>query len=211
MSSLQVSRTGRSYKIISGPDQTFGYNIRQAFASLTRLLSLAELSMAINRNQILRLAFIVAIFATTSTGQEVPSEKAKDIVVDKTKFSDLYPSVWFSPSTGEITSLKEKSEVPPEKKYKIWIEPGDPEFALLPDSKVKDAGFQLLGYGEKTFNEAATPKTLELSPELTKLLRDSGGAKLPVFYFKTGDDKCFLMITSVDKEKEVIRFRWRLE
>jgi len=36
-------------------------------------------------------------------------------------------SVWFSPSTGEITGTLQ-SETPPEEKYIYWIEPDDPEF-----------------------------------------------------------------------------------
>ena len=55
----------------------------------------------------------------TITGGEIDKDLTKqisDIVVDKSKFSEVYPAVGFSPATGEIVSLKERSERPPEEK-----------------------------------------------------------------------------------------------
>lgn len=135
----------------------------------------------------------------------------KTFRVDKTKFSKIYPAVWFSPSTGEITSLKTKSEIPPEKKYEIWIEPNDPEFGWNPDQKPKDVGFVLIGKGEEVFKNPVLPKDrkIRFKLKITKLMKKTQGAEKLVFYCKAKNSTCVIMVTAMDKKKSIIEFTWR--
>ena len=137
------------------------------------------------------------------------AEAGKSIVVDKTRFSDVYPAVWFSPSTGEIAPLKERSEVPPGKQYEIWIEPDDPEFGYNPEGKPKGVGFALLGKGEEVFRNPKIPEKWKLDLKLTHLMKEPQGSDGLVFYCKGKASECLIMVTAMDSKEQVIRFRWR--
>ena len=138
------------------------------------------------------------------------AEDGKTVRVDETKFSDLYPAVWFSPSTGEIAALKERSEVPPEEKYEIWIEPDDPEFGYNPDKKPMGVGFALIGKGTDAFKAPKIPDNPKLALKLTQLMKEADAKEQPVFYCKSKTSACLIMITSMDSKKRVIQFQWRL-
>ena len=135
---------------------------------------------------------------------------SKTIQVDETKFSDVYPAVWFSPSTGEIAPLKEKSETPPEKKYEIWIEPSDPEFGYNPDKKPVDVGFVLIGRGPEVFKSPKIPTQLNLKLKITHLMEERQAHEQFVFFCKAKTSTCLIMVTSMDSKEQVIRFKWRL-
>lgn len=137
------------------------------------------------------------------------SDIGKAIVVDKSKFSEIYPAVWFSPSTGEITPLKKMSEVPPEAKYEIWIEPDDPEFGYNPEKEPKGVGFALLGKGLEVFKNPVIPEKPRLKLKLTHFMGKLQGSENPVFYCKAKTSECLIMITVMDKEEGIISFRWR--
>lgn len=146
--------------------------------------------------------------------EECPAASVKRILVNKTTFSDVYPAVWFSPSSGDISPLTENSETPPKKKYEIWIEPRDPEFAFGPGRERENVGFLLVGKGKNDFQSASIPDDAKLAKsKLAKRLSDlkklTAGGKLPVFYCKAANSECFIMITTLDTEKEMIGFRWR--
>jgi len=136
-------------------------------------------------------------------------DASKRIVVDESKFSDIYPAVWFSPSTGEITPLKERSETPPEEKYEIWIEPDDPEFGWNPDQKPSGVGFALIGKGTGDFVNPTIPKDPKLRLKITQHMKETQGAEQLVFYCKAKTSECLIMITAMDSKKEIIRFDWR--
>jgi hypothetical protein len=158
------------------------------------------------------MKFLTVLFCVACGVNAFPEAKGvKDIVVDESKFSDIYPAVWFSPSTGEIAPLKEKSEVPPEKKYEIWIEPDDPEFAFLhdPRKKPKDIGFVLLGEGPKLFEHPKIPEQPKFELDIRRRIRNVHDTDGLVFYCKGRTGECLLLITVVDKKKRVIKFRWR--
>jgi hypothetical protein len=136
--------------------------------------------------------------------------KPRDITVDKSAFSDIYPAVWFSPSTGEITPLKERSEKPPEEKYEIWIEPNDPEFGYNPDLKPQGVGFALLGKGEAIFSDPQIPEKPRIKLKITNLMQPSQGPENLVFFCQAKSCQCVIMVTAMDPKKQIIRFRWRL-
>jgi len=141
------------------------------------------------------------------------ADEGRSIRVDETKFSKIYPAVWFSPSTGEIAPLKEKSEVPPEDKFEIWIEPGDPEFGYNPDKKdktPKPVGFALVGKGPDFFKKPDIPDDLPLDLKITHLVKENQAQEQLVFYCRAKTSTCLIMITSMDKKESVIQFQWRL-
>jgi hypothetical protein len=156
----------------------------------------------------MRVAALVACVASIPTFAQAP-DASKAVVVDKGKFSDVYPAVWFSPSTGEIMPLKNRSEIPPEDKYEIWIEPDDPEFGWNPDQKPTGVGFALVGKGPEVFANPAIPKNPKLKLQITQLMKETQGAEQLVFYCKAKTSECVIMITAMDSKEEIIRFQWR--
>ncbi len=137
------------------------------------------------------------------------AEDSKSIVVDRSAFSDVYPAVWFSPSTGEIAPLKERSETPPAGKYEIWIEPSDPEFGYSPEMKPGDVGFALVGKGPEAFENPNIPVQPKLDLKITHLMEEQQGGDGLVFYCRAKTSECLIMITEMDSEAEVMRFKWR--
>ena len=137
------------------------------------------------------------------------AEDSKSIVVDRSAFSEVYPAVWFSPSTGEIAPLKERSETPPAGKYEIWIEPSDPEFGYFPEMKPGDVGFALVGKGAEVFENPTVPPQPKLDLKITHLMEAHEGGDGLVFYCRARTSECLIMITAMDEDKEVIRFKWR--
>ncbi len=137
--------------------------------------------------------------------------RSRKITVDKSRFSAVYPAVWFSPSTGEITAIKNKKkvEVPPEKKYEIWIEPDDPEFAFLRGRNPQQRGFVLIGKGRKAFENPEVPEDPTLSHDIDRSLMRKGPKDLPVYYCKAKNSACVIMITEVDSKKQVLSFEWK--
>ena len=114
----------------------------------------------------MKLSVFVACLVCVS-GLAGAADAEKVIVVDETRFSDIYPAVWFSPSTGEITPLKERSQNPPEEKYEIWIEPRDPEFGYNPDKKPLGVGFAEVGKGQAAFEAPELSRPLKLKLKIT--------------------------------------------
>lgn len=156
----------------------------------------------------MRLAALLVLLGFMST-VAVAAEDGKSIVVDKSKFSDIYPAVWFSPSTGELSPLKDKSEKPPAEQYEIWIEPHDPEFAFIPNG-THEVGFAALGGSSEVFTNAEIPDRPKLSRTLTELLKQTSGPGPHVFYCKGATCSCLIMITASDPEAGVMRFQWKL-
>jgi hypothetical protein len=136
----------------------------------------------------------------------------KVITVEKSKFSDVYPAVWFSPGTGEIVPIKERSEEPPEAKYEVWIEPRDPEFGFSSsrnEAEAKKIGFSLVGKGTEVFENTETWNAANLDRKLTYLTKATQGSEGLVFYCKGTSSSCLIMITEMDRKKEIISFRWK--
>jgi hypothetical protein len=150
---------------------------------------------------------MVPIFGFREGGGRVTA--SREITVDRSRFSKIYPAVWFSPSTGEITALKAKSEEPPEKKYEIWIEPNDPEFAFVKGAG-KEAGFVLLGYGEDAFRGSEVPRAPKPNKRLHHLVKEEDVKRKPVFYCRARSSTCLIMLTVMDKKAERIVFKWKL-
>lgn len=136
--------------------------------------------------------------------------KFSSVSVDKSKFSNVYPAVWFSPSTGEIAPLAEGSEMPPEEKYEIWIEPRDPEFGFNPGTKSEGGGFALLGQGDSLFEDPGITEGAKLTQDITHLMHESQGSDGLVFYCRARACECLVMITAMNSKEEVITFKWRL-
>ena len=148
---------------------------------------------------------LVAILFCVAT-LTIAADEGKTVSVDPTEFSEVYPAVWFSPSTGEITPLREKSERPPAQQYEIWIEPGDPEFGIMD----KGLGFALIGKGNDAFKNPSIPDEPSLKGAITHLMKKEQAPDHLVFYCKAKDSTCLIMVTTMDPKKEVLQFKWRL-
>ena len=98
-----------------------------------------------------------------STGFGKEALEGNTVTISPENFSDIYPAVWFCPDDATITGLKEKSEVPPHEKFRIWIEPSDPEFNIVPDKAKKGKkAFVYLGDGKQKYVKAS----LKILPRL---------------------------------------------
>ena len=140
---------------------------------------------------------------------DAPSPAAADapavkvVTISKEHFSDIYPAMWFSPSTGELSPLLEESEDPPAPQYECWVEPSDPEFAFLSKG---DIGFALLGAGDDAFAADLPDDVGELDRKLTNVL---GNKPLSVVYVKGEGGSCVIQILKWDPDNTTIQFKWR--
>ena len=142
---------------------------------------------------LISLLLAIEVFAEEAT---LPGKKVNITIKD---YSDIYPAVWFSPNDGSISGLIDKSENPPKPKFKIWIEPQDPEINGI-------GTFILLGHGEDAYNKA-TVKTKGKSKHC--LLGDDLLGEKPVFLFKDKQNTWVFIILSLNKKAKSILFVWR--
>ena len=149
----------------------------------------------------------VAQPATAPEPEPRPVAAAADTVVVVTiseeQFSEIYPAMWFSPSTGEVSPLLEESEDPPAPQYECWVEPRDPEFAFSSDEGV---GFAFVGKGDGAFEADPPDDVGEFSSELDDPL-DNG--RLPVFFVQGEGGSCLIQILKWDPDNSTIEFKWR--
>jgi uncharacterized membrane-anchored protein YhcB (DUF1043 family) len=153
----------------------------------------------------------VQIRAGNGSG-ESSSKNASAIVIDRDKFSELYPAVWFSPATGEVVPIDIGAERPPQEKYEIWIEPRDPEFRIgksATNNVGKEPGFAPVGKGSKIFEETRNWQAQTVEEDLAKLMRGSNGGEQPVFYCQGKTSACLIMITQWEPKSQIIGFRWK--
>jgi hypothetical protein len=136
-------------------------------------------------------------------------DDVRTIMISKAQFSEIYPAVWFSPSTGEIVELVEESDEPPAPKFECWVEPRDPEFAFADEDGVGFAGF---GEGDDKF-EMDPPAIDDLEGNLRDVIGRNPDpdalAGQPVFYVKGKLGDCMIQILKWDPENQVIEFKWR--
>jgi len=154
----------------------------------------------------LPIIWFVAGFGLLAEASPKAESGEKTVRIDSSKFSEIYPAVWFNPANGKTMGLEKRSEMPTKKKFMIWIEPGDPEF--VPGKGV--TGFRLLfaGYGAGKFTN---PKG-EFDPEATKKVFSSESyeaEKRPVLVIEYPGGKCAVMFTAVDRENSMMEFRWK--
>jgi beta-lactamase regulating signal transducer with metallopeptidase domain len=183
-----IAARGRFQRIAKDPEKSKGIQRDEtiAFVGISGKLTQEKLRQRLHRDREPYTGNTPAKKRNRPKEPNVEIKKTgKSVVVDKSKFSDLYPAVWFSPSTGEIAPLKVRSEKPPEEKYEIWIEPKDPEFRYLIDQKPGAVGFSLLGKGDRVFQKAIIPDKPELKPNILDLMKEADTAEKPVFYCKS--------------------------
>ena len=89
------------------------------------------------------------------------------ITIDKRSFSDIYPAVWFDPNSGTVYKITEESEKPPVAGAVVWIEPGDPEFAVGQGVE-EQVGMCVIGYGEEVFANPQLASMIARRMEKTK-------------------------------------------
>ena len=140
---------------------------------------------------------------------DAADDGVRTILISKAQFSDIYPAVWFSPSTGEIVELVERSDDPPAAKFECWVEPSDPEFAFSgEDDGVGFAGF---GSGDGNFEMDPPDGGVDLDDDLGDLLDDDPEilAGEPVFIVRGKQGSCMIQILKWDPDAQIIQFKWR--
>ena len=136
-----------------------------------------------------------------------PNNRTKLIEVAKENLSQLYPFVWFSPSTGEV--IPAQTEETPDARFECVIEPRVPEFCF--DSN-EEGNFSYAGEGIDAFTNPVYIENAENSHKLQLLEATVKVELLPVFYIKSFSTKtrCFIQLIAWDKDNEIISFRWRM-
>lgn len=157
--------------------------------------------------RIMKKAITCFILLLIATGCEQTND-IKTIEISKETVSSIYPAMWFSPSTGEVTTITTLSEIPPKSEFECWIEPQDPEFAFLDNAGI----FLYVGIGENSFTAPLYNENADNNRALNELMDTIDPDSFPIFYVKSFQSKtrCFIQIITWDTDSEVIRFRWRL-
>lgn len=157
------------------------------------------------------LICLIAAFSSSILWADAPA-KDKEITISKASFSNFYPAVWLNPGTGEISGAD--GEKPPKETLEIWLEPRDPEIQMAPGIKSDEklsVGFVSLGDGEDVFDAAYASS--DSQPEPGKFIKSIPKAEFlkpkTVFRYYGKSASCVLMIEEVDKENEVIKFKWK--
>lgn len=147
---------------------------------------------------------VLMMLSTSLAGEELPGKK---VSIGPENYSDIYPAVWFCPDDATFVPLKERSEIPPEARYRIWIEPSDPEFNTTPIEGSKGIShFIEIGTGEKTYKNAtgSTP-----GKKVKRLGSSNFEQDKPVFIYAEKKKKWAFIILSTDRKKQTITFMWR--
>ena len=155
---------------------------------------------------ILALSTVVYSQETEKVVTVVMAEKI--VTVKPELFSPVYPALWFSPSTGDLAALESGSEKPPVSGYEIWIEPGDPEMGFL--KAEKGLGFVLIGEGDSAFTNPKIPNDPKMEKKVKMAYMEMAVSGKPVFYVEGRKSSCLIMITELDCEKEILKFKWKL-
>ena len=135
----------------------------------------------------------------------VLSAEEKTFTVNKKSFSDVYPAVWFSPSTMKITPIVEKSDTGPSKEFIIFIEPDDPEFAILKKNTNKnEQGFQYLGEGEEHYKNVNVPAKLKLDRQISRSKMREGK---PVYLFVSKNRFYVIYVFESNRKESVLSFK----
>ena len=127
----------------------------------------------------------------------------RTIKISKDSFLD-YPAVWFSPSTGEIRPVKDES--PPNDRFIFFIEPRDPEFSPIGETKILVVGLQLIGNGSSYFSATGFSNTIETNKQALNRGDFKNGN---VFYIKTNYGDCLIEIIQFDESEDLLVFNWR--
>ncbi len=153
--------------------------------------------------------FVVTILSVTDSGginleyrpvagdTTLPGQR---ITIGPEDFSDIYPAVWFCPDDATISPVMQKSEKPPQPKFRIWIEPADPEMRTLPGN-----AFVVIGNGEDAYRKATKETAGEGESSLEKALT----SKKPVFIYKEKEKAWAGMVLELDPKNGTMSFMWR--
>lgn len=141
----------------------------------------------------------------------VPESNAtvKMVEISKDQFSEVYPAMWFSPSDGTVSPILTRSEEPPEPKYEIWVEPGDPEFSFLDILPESGRGIAVVGFGDFVFDSGDIPPDIEFQEGIEKQIDPVFFQERPVYLIIGTHGKCLIQIHRYDNREQIITFKWR--
>ena len=132
------------------------------------------------------------------------------IEITEDSFLPGSPSVWFSPSTGEITGTGE-SETPPEEKYIYWIEPQDPEFATWLYGENQDTlGSKFIGTGDNFFQNTTSTSNNGFSQSIVNPESEGAAFSLnSVYFLRDYDADCLIQIIDWQQTEHYLKFKWK--
>ena len=148
----------------------------------------------------------------TAPPETTEAQTARVITVNDAQFSEIYPAVWFSPSTGEITGITPSRDKPPKEHFECWIEPKDPEFAFSASSG-QGIGFAFIGFGDTVFEIDRHGSLGKFNPRLHALLgpmvANGELSRRPVFYCRGMHGDCLIEVIAFDRDRQLIQFKWK--
>ncbi len=149
----------------------------------------------------------ILVFACLAHAEETKLP-GKRIAIGPMSYSDIYPAVWFCPEDGSISPLTERSENPPKPKFRIWIEPRDPEMNLLPGTDEKEQrAFIVIGNGEDAYVKATKKDAKGGGP--SSLPRGTLTKKKPVFIYKEKKKAWVCIVLELNTKNRTMAFMWR--
>jgi len=167
------------------------------------------------KTKIILIALILGMvtFYGCENGTEPEDDTGVEILtieISNSSFNDLYPAVWFSPSTGEIVAVGDpndpNAETPPETKYHFWIEPNDPEFAAFDYEDQDIYGVKFIGNGSNYFDVTETSGDGGFISDLL----DTGSLEMDnVFYIRTQEGDCLIQILDLQQSENYLKFKWK--
>ncbi len=148
---------------------------------------------------------VVATYVKVKQMKEGEKEQvsSKQIKITKDSLSKLYPAVWFDPNLGTLHKLIEKSEKPPIEGALIWIEPGDPEFAV--GKNIKNVFIYHVGNGDDIYKNVKNAKGLQKSQGIKKSMLQN--SKELVLLINSPKGNCVVIFDDISKDE--FEFRWR--
>lgn len=148
--------------------------------------------------RIYTILIFMIVFPLASCGQK---QQDQIITIDSSAYID-YPAVWFSPSTGEIVAFEDGTS--PAAEYEFWVEPRDPEFAILDESGDSGAyGILFIGTGSEIFKN--TTSIVEDGYDSGEYSLEENGVYL--IHTETGD--CVIHIIKLSSHDNYMRFWWK--
>jgi len=159
--------------------------------------------MKINFIIIIILMFLLSSCSDESIG---PDNIDYDIIEISGESFQGDNSVWYSPSTGEITPTS-NGEIPPHPRFRFWIEPDDPEFQNWNYYGQDVYGVKFVGNGSDLFEDPGAIDDIGFSANVL----DTGSLETnDVYFFRTEEGDSIIQILECNWDLWYLKFKWRV-
>ena len=161
---------------------------------------------------------LMTVFTFSKCNENTLSEieKTEDVIkyieISNSSFSEVYPAVWFNPSSAEISPMTEENgemiEEPPGDDW-YWVEPEDPEFSnwwLENGDNIKFYGVKYLGVGDDIFNSPIIDDSQDFNYGVFDTEEYRANC---VYYIKTKSGECVIQLLDLITDDNYLRFKWK--